>query len=578
MKNPVIKLIEDLRGTFTLDELMPVVAQSFLLLKRSGVKNLSESLASNMLWMEFDELNKQYQELGRHLPLVEVEKLQPFMGEFVKNIVEFYKLAAVNDEDLLEVLDYLATAQGKRGLTVIPKEVVQLGKGLLPDTKNPIYCPFDSSYSFAEAMDGDVGYETQNIQMTTLALVRAELINKGNRDFDIRQSDPLSNPSFITQGGLEKFEHVIGFPPFNLKLGKEAPKDLWGRFVEKSSNGYVYQLRHMLAHSHSHVVACVSNSFLTSSVAAESAFKQDMLEKGWLKAVISLPGNLLNSTSIPFSVVVLDKDHHGKSTLVIDVSDESTFSESINRVQKKLTNVSQILELYRERQESDYSALVAAKQIQKNNMSWMPSRYVMTPEDRKMTRKLAEFNMVNLSDVAEFIRPQMLKSETEGEVFNEVVLSNLNEIGQVKGELKLVTVKQHLNKASKQVLRNGDILLSSRGTVGRVGLVNVDEENMLASQMFTVIRIKPYVPITPEFIYQYLVSELGQWQLNNLVSGSSQPVLSPKDLNALQIPELPQSEMEKAEELRTQVVKKYQQIETIEQEIKELNDNAWFVS
>lgn len=576
MKNPVTKLIDDLRGTLSLDEIAPVVAQSFLLLKRSSVEHLSDSLASNMLWMEFDELNKQYQEFGHNLPTIDVEKLQPFIGEFVKNLVELYKLAAVNDEDLVQVLDYFAIAQGKKGMTFIPKEVVRLGKGLLPNTKERVYCPFESSYSFAEVMDGEVGYESQSTSSIAMALTRGELLNKIG--YDIRQSDPLSNPKFITLGGLEQFEHSIGFPPLNLKIGKEVPKDLWGRFVEKSSNGYVYQLRHMLAHSFSHVVVCVANSFLTSSVSAEAALKQDMLEKGWLKAVIALPGNLLNSTGIPFSIIVLDKGHHGNSTLMIDASDDHFTAEGKVRTIKSLSNVCQILELYHDDEVSDFSALVAAEDIKQNNMSWMPSRYVMSQDDRNMTDKLAEFNMVNLADLVEFIRPQMLKSEDGGETFNEIVLSNLNEIGQITGELKQVTVKQNLNKASKQTLRKGDILLSSRGSVGRVGLVEEEEENILASQMFTVVRVKPYVSVTPEFIYQYLVSDVGQWQLNNLVSGSAQPILSPKDLNALQIPEVPITEIKKAGKIRSQVVKKYQQLEEIRKEIKELNDNAWFVS
>ncbi|ELB2765580.1 N-6 DNA methylase [Vibrio alginolyticus] len=576
MNNPIAKLIEDLRGPLAFSQLVPVVTQSFLLLKRSGVDHLSNSLTSDMLWVEFDELNKQYQEFGYNLPAIDVKKLQPFIGEFFKNLVELYKLEAVNDEDLLDVLDYLELAQGKGMVTVIPKEVAQLGKGLLPNTKNPVYCPFDSSYRFAEVMDGDVSYEAQSIDSIAMALTRGELLNKAG--YDIRQSDPLSNPKFVTLGGLEQFEHSIGFPPFNLKLGKEVPKDLWGRFIEKSSNGYVYQLRHMLAHSQSHVVVCVANSFLTSSVSAEASFKRDMLDKGWLKAVISLPGHLLNSTMIPFSVIVLDKNYHGSSTLMIDASDGSTFTESLNRVQHKLKGIDRILELYNEFDESSYSARVTAEQIRQNNMSWMPSRYVMTQEDRIMMRVLDDLKMINLTDVAEFIRPQMLKSEDVGEIFNEVVLSNINEIGQITGELKLVMVKKNLNKASKQALRKGDILLSSRGTIGRVGLVEADNSNVLASQMFTVIRIKPYVSITPEFIYQYLVSELGQWQIGNLVSGAAQPVLSPKDLKALQIPELSQPEMKKAEKIRAQVVKKYQQLEQLRNEINQLNETVWFKS
>ncbi|EOB3584699.1 TPA: hypothetical protein I7750_19655 [Vibrio vulnificus] len=576
MNNPIAKLIEDLRGSLSFSELVPVVTQSFLLLKRSGVDHLSDSLASNMLWMEFDELNKQYQEFGYNLPAIDVKKLQPFIGEFFRNLVELYKLEVVNDKDLLNVLDYLELTQGKGMETVIPKEVAQLGKGLLPNTNNPIYCPFESSYRFAEVMDGDVGYEAKSIDTIVKALVRAELLNKSG--YDIRQSDPLSNPKFVTHGGLEQFEHSIAFPPLNLKLGKEVPKDLWGRFIEKSSNGYVYQFRHMLAHSQSHVVVCVANSFLTSSVSAEASFKRDMLDKGWLKAVISLPGNLLNSTSIPFSLVVLDKNHHGQSTLMIDASDDASFTKSWTRAQKKLNGVEQILTLYRDREESNNSVLVTTEQLQESNMSWIPSRYVMSQEDRSINNKLNNLTMVSLTDIAEVIRPQMLKSESEGETFNEVVLSNLNEVGQITGPLKKVIVKQNLNKVSKLVLKKGDILLSSRGSVGRVGLVEANDANILASQVFTVIRILPNVSVTPEFVFQYLVSELGQWQINNLVSGTTQPVLSPKDLKGLQVPKVSTLEVKKAEKIRAQVVKKYQQLEQLRNEINQLNETVWFKS
>nr|AKN39487.1 hypothetical protein [Vibrio genomosp. F6] len=38
--------------------------------------------------------------------------------------------------------------------------------------------------------------------------------------------------------------------------------------------------------------------------------------------------------------------------------------------------------------------------------------------------------------IVEFIRYQMLKSESERNEFNEVVLFSLNEIGQIKGRFK----------------------------------------------------------------------------------------------------------------------------------------------
>ena len=56
--------------------------------------------------------------------------------------------------------------------------------------------------------------------------------------------------------------------------------------------GEVLQLRHMLAQTSGQVVTFVPSSFLSRTAAGEKQFKQDMIKKGWLHAVIALPEKL----------------------------------------------------------------------------------------------------------------------------------------------------------------------------------------------------------------------------------------------------------------------------------------------
>lgn len=81
------------------------------------------------------------------------------------------------------------------------------------------------------------------------------------------------------------------------------------------------QLRHMLAQAPDRVVCFVTNGFLFPVAVGEKLFKEDVINSNWLKAVISLPSNLLQQASIPVSVVVFDKTKT-KDVLFVDASSE----------------------------------------------------------------------------------------------------------------------------------------------------------------------------------------------------------------------------------------------------------------
>ncbi|MFA0350500.1 N-6 DNA methylase, partial [Vibrio sp. 10N.222.55.C6] len=280
----------------------------------SSLPELTEQFAACCAWVKLSETNK----LGNEHQLVNEnssfkEQLQKVMNDFVsvwynaeaKSLPEstlqqlitslqgLIRANVISYQDLSEAIISLLEEGGKGygGLT-IPDELTTLGVSLLEDKVKTVYCPFTAGYAFAHKLPmhsicegetplgvDDFYAEVQNVLL--------------DRNFRVTRTDPIFVPTLIGDGGLKQFQSSIAMPPLGQKYPKSDIHDIWGRFPEKSLMADVYQLRHMLSHTSDVVVGFVTNGFLFRSAAGEKLFKQDMLEKNWLKAVIALPSNLL---------------------------------------------------------------------------------------------------------------------------------------------------------------------------------------------------------------------------------------------------------------------------------------------
>lgn len=236
-----------------------------------------------------------------------------------------------------------------------------------------------------------------------------------------------------------------------------------------------------------------------------------------MKAVISLPGNLLTDTSIPVSVVVIDKNKTDDQITFVDASSDH-FIEKLGRVKNKLSDVEQVLNLVISEETTAFSKRCSVCDVESMDFNWSPNRYVQSEEEAELSSFLNKFKTAKLSDVADIVRLQAIKHDENGtETFIEHNLTSLNAIGQLAGEGKKLQVSsKDINKAKKQQVKPLDVLVSCRGAVGRIALIDENvPTNTLASQAFAIVRIKPHVEgITSVSLYQYLVSYYGQLQFS----------------------------------------------------------------
>ena len=179
------------------------------------------------------------------------------------------------------------------------------------------------------------------------------------------------------------------------------------------------------------------------------------------------------------------------------------------------------------------------------------------------------------NDLVEIVRPQAIKHDETGDcVFIEHNLTSLNSAGQLTGEGKIVKVStKEASKAEKQRILPGDVLVSCRGAVGRVALIDFPiADNLLASQAFAILRLKTHVTgMSSAALYQYLISEYGQVQLSGLVTGTSAQMLSAKDLSNIAIPIFAAKEIAELGDVRARVLEKHNQLVELQTEIEHLN-------
>ena len=86
-------------------------------------------------------------------------------------------------------------------------------------------------------------------------------------------------------------------------------------------------------------------------------------------------------------------------------------------------------------------------------------------------------------------------------------------------------------------LKQGDVLLSIVGTIGKISLVSTDSDATCNCKL-AILRSKQ---IQPEFFAAYLNSEFGQNQIKRFTRGAVQMGLILEDMNQLVIPELSQT-------------------------------------
>ena len=126
-------------------------------------------------------------------------------------------------------------------------------------------------------------------------------------------------------------------------------------------------------------------------------------------------------------------------------------------------------------------------------------------------------------------------------------------------------------KYPKTILKNGDLIFSVRGTIGKVAVVTHEFENSNINP--NLIRVSLNEGVNPQYVEIVLKSKIGQEQVNRLISGGVQPTITKSDILSLEIPiPLPEIQEKIADEAlkqRSEATKLRQEADAIVEAAKE---------
>ncbi|WP_044936558.1 type I restriction-modification system subunit M [Pseudobutyrivibrio sp. LB2011] len=232
-------------------------------------------------------------------------------------------------------------------------------------------------------------YYGQELTSSTYNLARMNMIlhNIDYKNFSIINVDTLENDTIF---GGEKYTIQVANPPYSTKwsaddkfmdderfspYGKLAPKT-------KADFAFVQHMVYHMAPGDSRIAVLLPHGVLFRGAAEETIRKYLIKDLNVIDAVIGLPANCFQGTSIPVCCLVLKKERNGNSGNIcfIDASKEFVKEKTQNYITED--HIEKIVKAYSDRKDIEkYCHIATIDEIKKNDYNLNIPRYVDTSEE-----------------------------------------------------------------------------------------------------------------------------------------------------------------------------------------------------
>lgn len=339
-----------------------------------------------------------------------VDKLTDLISIFQRPELDFSRNKAEGDDIIGDAYEYLmrkfATESGKsKGQFYTPAEVSRIlanvvGISRCTDTSATVCDPACGSGSLLiRAIDAApipiMGYG-QEKESTTAGLAKMNAVLHRKAEITIKSGNTFSNPQYLDKSDnsiLERFDYIVANPPFSMKNWRDgiAGKE-YGRFegygaVPPETNGDYAWIMHILKSLKSNGKAAVILPLgVLSRPNTEETIRQAIIDKHWIKGIISLPANLFYGTGIAACVIVFDKEGaaNRQGIFMIDASHSYIKDGNKNRLRER--DIYRIVTTFNGQitADSKYARFVSNDEIEKKNgYNLNVTRYIdaTEPED-----------------------------------------------------------------------------------------------------------------------------------------------------------------------------------------------------
>ena len=332
--------------------------------------------------------------IGKNNKQITDEDLRELIREFNRirltdDNLEFPDLLGAAYEILIK---YFADSAGKKGGEFYtPNEVVRLLVNILEPAENSeVYDPtvgsggmLIESKNYVESRYGssrNLSLYGQEKNGTTWSLCKMNMLFHDIFDANIVNGDTLMTPLHLEHGEVKTFDIVIANPPFSQNYTRDGMKfkERFNYWMPAKGKADFMFVQHMVASlNNSGKMAVVMPHGVLFRGGDERKFREWLIRRGYLEAVIGLPPALFYGTGIPASVIIINKKDAHLRDHILFINADREYKEG--KVQNKLRpeDIEKISYTYRHKLEIDkYSKLVGKEDLAAEEFNLNIRRYV----------------------------------------------------------------------------------------------------------------------------------------------------------------------------------------------------------
>lgn len=494
----------------------------------------------------------------------------------------------LNTEDLLKVLNelsnqyYFSSSNTETGLDelMIKIAAVKASDSILDPTSG-----FKGAWLEILKENPKQKITIQEIEEDFIALAYLNAIVIGADNFEIFQGDVLADPKYIFGKKLELFDKVITFPPVSLKLNKEAIDDnkfnrfRYGKVGMRADYAFISNDIASLKDKGKAVIAVADGPLFQSGSTAK--IRQNLVDEDLVEAVISLPSRLFTVASVPLNLLVINKDKKDFKGKIQFINGNQAEWYRHDKVANILTStgVEEIAKIYNDKVEKDGISTIISNADYKDTLS--VKKYILPTEITIDNHKyhinkenLKKNNSLSLEQLVEIKRGFNVtqKNESATGKYLAIKVVDINDKKINKAKLSRINIP---TDPTRYLLKKNDLLLSTRGTLGKVAMIEEDNTNMVASANLVALRAKSD-NINMKWLMYYLASPMGKFEISQAASGTAISTISPSDLRNIQIPVVDKAEQDQAVEHFEQAkVKLDQKIKELQKKYSEVENKLY---
>ena len=385
----------------------------------------------------------------------------------------------------------------------------------------------------------------------------------------------LNNP--LNTNFNEQFDLILATPP--ITQHRDSPSDI----PSNSENNLIQKLLQQLK-TGGLMSIIVPPSFLFHN--KYSNLRKFLIENITVLGIIKLPNHTLMHTGIRPIILFLENSKPPKnySIFMSDLDIGNAFGYSFSR--RTYNNNSKIfLKIIEKFIESQHNGKISDPNVQ----SFYVSSSELTNNDWSINNKVEKLYKLQNPKNIQFIKnnetfngaklifgKNIKKTEfNETEIPKHIKISEINKTGQIKTEFQQQINQIYKDDPKITFVKVNDILLSIRGTIGKVAIVDKKNVGAIIDSRFVIIRSKNKKD--SEYLFNILTSSSFQEQVKGLSTGMFIPNIRHKHLEKIYFVPIEEEKIDKITKLRREIEmtkeKLYKNEEELENLLREKNDS-----